>query len=332
MSGPFISALLHAKMERRRSKLQELQIELSTVQTALTDLRRKRRLTEDAARRPRGTRIQRVSAERTGRVLAAAGEAAGDRAAADVFRSRNLQAHWGDMAETVVPWHPGASGSVEPLADAPVLPEPHGASAGPSPSPAAGVGEDSPCGIRAATFLQEFHLHRWVQGLNEDCGVAPSGASVWSRWVTLRETAGEVPRAGAERRARSRKHQLQWVRRWRQRWLVRYRAVPTGAALQRERLGEKAPPETEPGGAVFWKSGTASAAEGGRVFRPQALRKKEGRAQNGSHFPPPKKPVAQPSVPAAVRRCWPLCSGTVSWRVGVPRTGPSCELTWTRQV
>ena len=54
-------------MERRRSKLQELEADLSTVQTALKDLGRKRRLTDDAVRRPRGKRIQRVSVERTGR-------------------------------------------------------------------------------------------------------------------------------------------------------------------------------------------------------------------------------------------------------------------------
>ena len=331
LSGPFSSAVLQAKMERPRSKLQELQSELSTVQSALTELRRKRRLTEDAARRPRGTRVHRVSAERTARVLLAAGEAASDGAAADVFRRRNLPAQCGATVETVAPPHPGAAGSVEPLADVPGLPEARGASAGRSPSPAAGVGDDSPSAIRAATFLQEFDLHRWVHDLNDDCGVAPSSASVWSRWQTLRETAGGVPGVGAERLARSRKHQLQWVRRWRQRWLVRYRAVPTGAALTRASLGEKAPRETDSGGAFSWNWGNAAAEEGGALSGPVPLGKKKGGPRMGPIFRPPKTPLSHPSVPANVRRSWRLCSGTLSWRVAAPRTGPCCVLTWTRR-
>ena len=285
-------------MERRQGKVQQFEAELRRVQTALKDLGRQRRLTEDAMRRPRGKRIQRVSAERTVRALAAAGEAAGDLAAADVFRHRNLRASGSVESLADAPMLPEARGaSVEPLADAPLPPEPHETSVEPL-ADAPVVPEDSLCGIRAATFLQEFDLHRWVQGLNEDCGVAPSTTSVWSHWVTLRETAGEVPGVGAERRARSRKHQLQWVRRWRERWLVRYRAVPTGAALPRERLGEKAPPETDWVGAVFWNSETASAAEGGGHFRPQPLRKKRREGPKWVPFSAPQKnPSPSPLFP-----------------------------------
>ena len=52
------------------------------------------------------------------------------------------------------------------------------------------------------------------------------------------------------------------------------------------------------GGCLFVELGKRCGRGGGGAFRSRTLRKKEGRAQNGSHFPPPQN-TAQPS----------LCSG-----------------------
>ena len=55
--------------------------------------------------------------------------------------------------------------------------------------------------------------------------------------------------------------------------------------------GRRPPPKTDSGVAFFWNWGFDSAEQGGGAFRAHALRETEGRAQNGSRFPPPPKPV-----------------------------------------
>ena len=225
----------------------DLKRALDEVNAGLQDLRRKRRMTEDALRRSRGTRIQRTCAEVAGRLLAAAGDTPGDREAVAVF----WRVHVGAQREEGDPMLPGqvpaAHEVLEPLAESQV--EPAQLAAGDSAAGRVRQGRSRASARRRADgFRQEFELHRWVRGLNEGCGVAPSSAEVWSRWLQLGESPGRPVPEAVRTAARSRKHQLQWVHRWRLRWRVRYRAVPPGAGLTREALEDKAGAQNGEGG------------------------------------------------------------------------------------
>ena len=248
-------------------RLRQLEKERKSVADTLEELRRKRRLSEDALRRPPGKRIQKTSASRTARLLAASGAADTDLEAVRAFGARHFPGRGRPLVEPLAdePLGLEAPAAVEPLADEQVRVD----------ALPCGLAHDAPHGTeadrrrareRAASFVRELTLHRWVQGLNEASALAPSSASVWAHWSALRtgmdERAGDVP----GRIAISRKHQLQWVHRWRLRWRVRYRTVPAGAGLSRETLGEKAVGKKTSGPRSFCRAAVAGSGKKGGPF------------------------------------------------------------------
>ena len=275
-------------------RLRLLEQERKSVDATLKELRRKRRLSEDALRRPPGKRIQKPSASRTARLLAGRGGAEADVRAVHAFGARRFPDRARPAVEPLAdePLRVEVRPAVEPLADEQVR---VGALAFGLPQDGRDgtEAEASRARERAASFLREMTLHRWVQGLDEASALAPSSVTVWAHWTGLRmgmdERGGDLPRPMPT----SRKHQLQWVRRWRRRWRVRYRSVPAGAGLSRDSLGEKAGREkNEWPSHLLPRRGRQVREKGGGIFGTRPLRKKEKRGPKAGPFSaPPKNPL-----------------------------------------
>ena len=85
---------------------------------------------------------------------------------------------------------------------------------------------------RAKKFLTETRLHRFVESANFNLGVAPTSKTVLTEVLRLQGASAE-PAACLVRAASKRKHQLQKLRRWRQRNQVGFGRI---AALETEPL------------------------------------------------------------------------------------------------
>ena len=80
----------------------------------------------------------------------------------------------------------------------------------------------------ACCFLREHRLHAWVEQTNVAAGVAPTSSMVLDRHVHA-DVGGDGHAHGSLLRCR--KHQLQWLRRWRQRWGVKLGRIRSGEYL-----------------------------------------------------------------------------------------------------
>ncbi len=85
----------------------------------------------------------------------------------------------------------------------------------------AGSGGGLPAAVhrRAARFLRELQLERWVRSQNEIQGVAPSSRMVARVRASMRPTGEAMGREGPA--ARGRAASLKWVQRFRKRWRMR---------------------------------------------------------------------------------------------------------------
>ena len=142
-------------MHGKNGTMDDFERALDDVNAGTRDLRRKRRITEDALRRSRGTRMQRTCAEVAGRLPAAAGDTPAHRRAAAV----NWRVHVGALHEEGDPMLPGqvptAHQVLEPLAESQVEPMQLAVAEG-----AAGRGRQgrskASARRRADGFMQEF--------------------------------------------------------------------------------------------------------------------------------------------------------------------------------
>ena len=98
---------------------------------------------------------------------------------------------------------------------------------------------------RAASWLQEFGLHSWIDNLNLRQGIAPVTGVVLQE-VERRRVSAVAEAPGVHVKA---KHRQQWLRRWRRRW---------GICLARLLPGQRLPPEACARKATASQSGTPS--------------------------------------------------------------------------
>lgn len=90
--------------------------------------------------------------------------------------------------------------------------------------------------IAASHFVNEMKLHAWVEDVNISNGIAPRTS------VVLNKSASIAPVAlttGPSAAPKGRKHQLQWLRRWRRRWGVKLASLAARDTLPSETCQRK---------------------------------------------------------------------------------------------
>lgn len=98
----------------------------------------------------------------------------------------------------------------------------------------------------AEKFRQEAALHKWLEALNVDHGIAPASALLLDRCQTMRATTSRR-RTTTSASGPLRKSQFQWLRRWRRRWGVRMGTIPCREHLSPEDSRRKVLIVTFPG-------------------------------------------------------------------------------------
>ena len=101
--------------------------------------------------------------------------------------------------------------------------------------PTTKIGRDSLS--KAQSFLQEFELHKWVDKANKTQGIAPMSSIMLQRAGRIDHVTGRLP---ILKSSTQRKHQFQWLRRWRRRWNVGLGAMKPRDTLPPAECAQKA--------------------------------------------------------------------------------------------